>query len=106
MKINNIKKNWNEIETSIIETTGKLSPELDIFAPYDNARIIRVHGEMDSIRDNLCVFRSIAEALIIKNKLNDVPKRNRDRYITKMAKDLFKTYYGKKYYKNYKKINH
>ena len=81
-----------------IAATGTVCPELEIFAAYDKANTIRVHGEAASVKDNLCVFRAIAEALIIEN---DVPKSvygtHRDRYITKRAKELFQQFYKSKY---------
>ena len=81
-----------------IAATGTVCPELEIFAAYDKANTIRVHGEAASVKDNLCVFRAIAEALIIEK---DVPKSvygtHRDRYITKRAKELFQQFYESKY---------
>ena len=80
-----------------IAATGTVCPELEIFAAYDKAHTIRVHGEAASVKDNLCVFRAIAEALIVETNDKNVPKEHRDRYITKRAKELYQKFYDCKY---------
>ena len=80
-----------------IGTTGTVCPQLEIFAAYEKAHTIRVHGEQKLVDDKLCVFRAIAEALIVENNDTNVPKEQRHRYITKKAKELYQRFYNSKY---------